>query len=299
MPERTLRQISAERKEQMLQDSSHPKASPRGTFDASQTTDAPENTVRKIPARNLREELTPLVIPLSTQLAEAIDIWVTSGVEQSDDVPPQVPPKSPRTESRASPRSRKSPQFASSSTSTSYSLNSPSSATDTRAGQLYMAQDSNSSLSLLQTPSADKPRAPSAPWAQTAPEKSLQSQPKNEYPLPVRSTSTKGPPLAVKAQLWHQRGTSEPSVIDRGRPMKRGDTSLIRSLSKPLLKNPSLHRGYSDIPGGFKATEAPCRVPDAESRYLKKQANEQVEEFKVLSLKQISKLTKVRRNPGS
>lgn len=76
--------------------------------------------------------------------------------------------------------------------------------------------------------------------------------------------------------------------------MKRGDTSLIRSLSKPMLRSPSVGQGFLDIPSGFKATEAPCRVPDEESRYLKKQADEQVEEFKVLPIKQVSKLSSVR-----
>ena len=295
VPERTLRRVSAERKEQRLRESSHYGGSLGSTSAGSQATDVPEDAVRRIAATNLREELKPLVIPLSTQLAETIEIWATSRSGQLDDVPPQVPPKSPRTESRASPRSRKLPHAASSSTSTTYSVVPPSSAVDTRPGRLYMAPESNSSLSLLQTPSADKVPAPSTPSAQKAPEKSLQSQPKNKYPLPVRSTSNKGPPPTVKAPLRHQSGMSEPSVINRGRPMKRGDTSLIRSLSKPMLRSPTLGKGYPDIPSGFKATEAPCRVPDAESRYLKKQADEQVEEFKVLPIKQVLKLTKVRR----
>ena len=79
--------------------------------------------------------------------------------------------------------------------------------------------------------------------------------------------------------------------------MKRGDTSLIKSLSKPMLRSPSLGKECSDIPSGFKVIEAPCNLPDAESRYLKKQANEQVENFKILPIKQVSKLTKVRGFP--
>jgi len=293
-----LRWISAERKEQMLHESTNAMPSSKNESEAPQTTDRAEDAVRGVATRNLLDELTPLVIPPSTHLQEIIDIRTTFNPENVDDAPPQVPPKSPRTESRASPRSRKLPHSASSSTSTTNSVTSPSSALARAAGRLYMAQDSNNSLSLPQTPSAENTTASTAPWGQVSHEKRHTSHQKNEYPLPARSTSMKRPPQAVKAQLWYQRGISKPSVIDRERPMKRGDTSLIPSLSKPMLRSPSLGKECLDISSGFKATEAPCRVPDAESRYLKKQANEQVEAFKVLPINQVSELTKVIIFPG-
>ena len=298
MLQRASRRISAERKERMLRQPSYPKASPRNVSEASQTTDAPQRAVPKVVARNLLEELSPLVIPLNIQSQGTIDIWTAFSSERIDDAPPQVPPKSPRTESRASPRSKKLPHSASSSTSTTYSVASPCSTSSPIGSQLYTAQySSNSSISLLQTPSAEKSTASTIPPVQASRVESPSSHQKKGYPLPVRSTSTKGPPPAVRAQLWHQKGISEVPLIDRGRPTKKGDPSLIRSLSKPLLRSPPFSEGHIDIPRGFKATEAPRKVPDAESRYLKKQADEQVEEFKVLPIKQVSKLTKVSTSP--
>ncbi len=262
--------------------------------DVLEINNSSEKAIRRVGSRNLLQELTPLVIPLSAQFQETISASTPLSQRKIDEVPPQVPPKSPRTESRASPRSKKPPHSASRSTSKTYSVASPSSAINTATGRLYRAQDSNSSLNLLQTSSAEDPAVPMIPWAQKPEVETSPSQQKNEYPLPVRSTSTKGPPSAIKAHLWHHRGISEASVIDRGRPMKRGDTSLIRSLSKPMLRSPSVGEGSLDIPSGFKATEAPCKVPDEESRYLKKQADEQAEEFKVLPIEQVLKLSKVR-----
>ena len=293
-PERTLRRTSAERKRTLLREANYQEASAGNVSEALHIADHPEKAIRRVGSRNLWEELAPLVIPSSTLPQETLDTWTPLSRKEIDDTRPQVPPKSPRTESRASPRSKKLPHSASSSTSTTYTGASPSSGINTSAGQLCMAQDSNSSLSLLQTTSAEKSTAPTAPWDQASHVKSPPSHQRNAYPLPVRSTSSKRPPSAVKAQLWHHRGISEASVIDRGRPMKRGDTSLIRSLSRPMLRSPSVGQGLLDIPSGFKATEAPCKVPDEESRYLKKQADEQAEVFKVLPIKQVSKLSKVR-----
>ena len=293
VPERTLRRISAERKERMFREINCVKANSVNAPELSRARYAPEMVVRRIGSRNLLEELAPLVIPTSLQLQETVDICIPLSPEDVNDVPPQVPPKSPRTESRASPRSKKLPHSANSSTSTTYSIVSPSLAINAVTGRLYTALESSSSLSLSQSPSTEEHEAPMATRAQAPSVESPPSRPKNEYPLPLRSTSTEGPPPAEMIRMCHQRGGPEAPVIDRGRPMKRGDTSLIRSLSKPMLRSPSLSKGHIDIPDGFKATEAPCKVPDAELRHLKKLADEQVEEFKVLPIKQVSKLSKV------
>lgn len=92
-------------------------------------------------------------------------------------------------------------------------------------------------------------------------------------------------------QTWHQRVNSEASVIDRGRPLGRGDTSLMQKLSKPILRTPSLDE--VEIPTGFRAKEASSIVPRDELKLLKRQADEKVENFEVLSIKDVSNLSKV------
>ena len=290
VPERTLRRMSAERKAQIIRETNGTSAKFGLTVEASRTRDAPVKTVRRRGSRNLLEELAPLMIPTDYQLQEPVGVGARTSSETIDDKPPQVPPKSPRTESRASPRSKKALHSANSSTSTTYSVTSPSLAINVVTGRLYTAMESNSSLSLLQTPNGEKSEDPTSPWVGPL------SHPKNEYPLPVRSTSTTRPPPTDQFDMWHQTGISESSVIDRGRPMKRGDTSLIRSLSKPMLRSPSLKKGIVEIPNGFKAIEAPHKIAAAESRYLKRQADEQVKDFRVLPIKQVSKLSKVSRS---
>lgn len=93
--------------------------------------------------------------------------------------------------------------------------------------------------------------------------------------------------------MWHQKGTSQASVIDRGRPMGRGDTSLMQKLSKPLLRTPSVDGTEVEIPSGLRAKEASRNLPKDELKLLKRQADERVESFEVLSIKDVSSLSRV------
>ena len=97
--------------------------------------------------------------------------------------------------------------------------------------------------------------------------------------------------------MRHRQGTSQVSVIDRGRPMGRGNISLIQKLSKPLLRNPSIDGTEVEIPRGVRAKEASSSVPKEELRLLKRQADEQVESFEVLSMKDVSSLSQVFQFP--
>lgn len=92
---------------------------------------------------------------------------------------------------------------------------------------------------------------------------------------------------------WHQRGASEASVLERGRPMRRGDTSLMQRLSRAKLRGPSLAEENIGIPTGSKPREASTVIPIAELEFLKQQAYEQVESFEVLAAKDVSSLSKV------
>ena len=85
---------------------------------------------------------------------------------------------------------------------------------------------------------------------------------------------------------------SESSVIDRGRPTKRGDTSLLMSLARPLLKIPLSGEETDELPTGLKIQEASNRLPQADLKILVEQAEEHAATFAVLSVKDVSSLSK-------
>ena len=282
----------------------------------------------------LPKDLARLVISPSTRDEQPIQARREKRSDEHDDQPPQVPPKSPRTKSRASPRPRRLPHSATSSTSTIYSNTSAGTSTSSLVGRTspklkptpprvespfsqngglddIKEQDSvgsRSSPSRRHTPSrVESPR--SQPFGQIKEEQDAPIVPvpgaglkigrisgleKRIEPAEERSTIEHG--LGI-SKMWYQRESSEPSVIDRARPMRRGNTSLMHSLSKPMLRSTFYKEKDWEIPTGFNAREASNNVTKADLRILKQQADERVENFEMLSLKDESDLSKVNLNP--
>lgn len=113
-----------------------------------------------------------------------------------------------------------------------------------------------------------------------------QEQPVAKLNLAKRSNSEKC--------LWHQRDVSGASLIDRGRPMKRGDTCLMGTLSRPNLVNLKLTDDSIELPSGFIAKEASKVMHSADLELLKQEAELKVDRFEVLSAKDVSNLSKAR-----
>lgn len=238
---------------------------------------------------------------------------ITPSGEQ-DDKPPQVPPKSPRTGKRAFPRPRRKPlHSATSSVSTARSTSSAETSVSSKSSMCVPTSVkgpiSNAASNSIKKISAEPltclydggRRTPSrkvTPRSQPYNPRSDEQDRPNE-PLALAESSwyreslvstdeapeSKEEEGVVDSLQWHaQRRILEPSVIDNGRPIQRGDTSLMRS---------SLSSKETAIPTRTKVREASDNLPSTDLTILRQLANERVEGFEVLSMEDLSNLSKV------
>lgn len=296
-------------------------------LEAAEKSSCSDRSVRRTSSMILQKDLACLVISSSTRPEQPIQACREKRSDEHDDKPPQVPPKSPRTKSRASPRPRRLPHSATSSTSTIYSNTSAGTSTSSLVGRtspkpkptprVESPFSQNGGLDDIKEQDSVGPRA--SPRRRHTPShvESPRSQPcdqiKEEQDAPIvpgtdlktgrisglekriepaeeRMTIEHG--LGI-SKMCYQRENSESSVIDRARPMRRGDTSLMHSFSKPMLRSTFYKGEDREIPTGFNASEASNNVTEADLRILKQQADERVENFEMLSLKDESDLSKV------
>lgn len=333
---------------------------PKPIFDRSKMLSEPgaqANKSEPTTASNVFQKgLTPLVIPAKVVTSNAASSQNSLALDEEGDKPPQVPPKSPRTESRASPRIRQLPHSASSSTSTTRSACSSATSASSTCGKPSPRSQQHShneelsqekpTLSLdgsdgkfpgshlkhlervgRQTP----PRVGSpvilpnklegnstiGPWAgldqigRKSPSRADSPTIQQHEQDDTRGTHPSGKPCTPHNQeqvvgemdvaeeiqsgkgAWHQRDISETSLIDRGRPMKRGDTSLMGTLSRPNLINLKLTEENVELPSGSIAKDAPKVMHNTDLELLKKEAELKVESFEVLSARDVSNLSKV------
>lgn len=236
---------------------------------------------------------------------------------------PQVPPKSPRTEKRAYPRPKRKPlHSATSSVSTSCSTSSAETSVSSKSSMCVpisvegpISKDASNSIKKVsaepltclydggrRTPSRRvTPR--SQPRNPRSDEQDLLNAPltlaeSSWYRESVASTDeapeTKEDEGGVDSIQSHaQKRVLEPSVIDSGRPIQGGDTSLMHNLSKLTIRRSSLSSNETAIPTGTKAQDATDNFPSKDLTILRQLANERVEGFEVLSIEDLSNLSKV------
>ncbi|KAL8809763.1 MAG: hypothetical protein Q9200_003133 [Gallowayella weberi] len=89
----------------------------------------------------------------------------------------------------------------------------------------------------------------------------------------------------------HQRWPSDASVVTRGRIVRK-ESLAYKNHRKPEMRSPSISLKGRDLPSGFKVSEVPRQLADAELRGLKQQADEQVSKFEVLQAKDVNMLSK-------
>lgn len=237
---------------------------------------------------------------------------------------PKVPPKSPRTEKRAFPRPRRKPlHSATSSVSTACSTSSAEASVSSKSSMcvpisvegLISNAASNSikkisaePLTCLYNGGRGTPARKVTPRSQPCNPRSDEQDRSNETLALAESSwyreslvSTDEAPESkeeegvVDSLQWHaQRSILEPSVIDNGRPIQRGDTSLMHNLSKLMIRRSSLTSKETVIPTGTKVREASDNLPSTDLSILRQLANERVEGFEVLSMEDLSNLSKVR-----
>ena len=228
-------------------------------------------------------------------------------IPPKDDSPPQVPPKSPRYLNKASPHSARTPTSAS---KTPISATSPLS-------MFNVTNSSMTSLSTLEGRSSPK-RSPTPKRGDTLSKNFISGGIPNERisPTPWSTKDWRGAVSPSKHHRWassvdevsipktpeivqngsglsiHQRGASETSILNRGRPTKRGDLSLKRTASSTLR---SLSDGCETIslPEGFKPSDVSEVITIQEMRLLKENAEDQATEFEILHHKDVQMLSKV------
>lgn len=315
----------------------------------------------------MQKELMPLIIPSVSPSRSIVSEERTAIPDGKDETPPTVPPKSPRTESRASPRPKQMAHSASSSTSTLHSMSSQATSVSSVSGKsspqpfhnlhragspasqrggLYDSEGQSSGVSPRNRDryGRDTPPRAESPLVQPSishPTGALAHQDGigRQTPPLVRSfssdkaistSSDQKATLGLKMKLdrvgstlraqkpeeltkekitfghvasgkplWHQRGSSEASVLHRGRPGVREEAPVVQKPSRTALKGPSLSEEKTVLPTGFKVKEVSGKLLESDLKVLKAQADEQVMNFEVLSVKDVSNLSKVCEFRGS
>ncbi|KAI4258704.1 MAG: hypothetical protein LQ352_001130 [Teloschistes flavicans] len=240
----------------------------------------------------MARELTPLIIPSSVSGAEKHqEAEILTFRREVLALPPRVPPKSPRTESRVSPRTGGPQHSTHSSISTECSVASSSNSSTnlfgraspqpvTIPGRTGSPRGRSSPMSALKTISPD------SLWSKIF---RLESPARQSRPSDHLEKQHVRQPDSVPTA--HQGGLSEASAVSRGR-YKTTDSPLGMGHSHSGVRSPSASKRKQDLPVGFKAAEAPRQVAEGELRNLRRQADEQVTTFEVLQAKDVAMLSK-------
>ncbi|KAI1331837.1 hypothetical protein F5Y16DRAFT_359364 [Xylariaceae sp. FL0255] len=136
----------------------------------------------------------------------------------------------------------------------------------------------------------DERRSPN-PWEKAA-LGTVTSAPKTVTDNPVSF----GPEVRSYSSMSHRRGQSDSgSIMERGRPRKRSDGSVIGGQHKRTESKRSLsaeRRAFESLPQGFKPREAITNMDQIEVAFLQKQALGQAMRFDVLRKDDVDRLSK-------
>ncbi|POS78038.1 hypothetical protein DHEL01_v203571 [Diaporthe helianthi] len=174
----------------------------------------------------------------------------------------------------------------------------PHSASLTANTPMSSAPSSTFSNSSLPTPvsGTTEPRASPNPWKEEVNTTSHET-PKDQGTDFAQNMAT--PRSAVEPRpacsFSHRRNVSESatSIMDRGRPRKRGE-GLKRSASK--TSKSAERRAFETLPKGWKVTDAAQMLEQAERAALHKQALQQAARFEVMRKEDVDSLSRELRN---
>ncbi|ELR04034.1 hypothetical protein GMDG_06545 [Pseudogymnoascus destructans 20631-21] len=233
--------------------------------------------------------LAPLIIPTNMNDSPGRDTFPKRVLnrlsEQSSlsDTPPEVPPKSARMLSEASPQSGLASSLPSLPsvvpTVTPFSPFTPLSDFSASTASLVP-------LKLAPGTSTSSPQAQGR--ASPAPKGSFSTR----KPSPTPRNHTRGlsesSSFAVVTRPGHRRTESEASIMDRGRPKKRADGSSIKSATTKAQEQ----RAFITLPTGVKASDAPSKFSPQDIEALRQQAQGQAAQFEVLASKHVGDLSR-------
>ena len=242
--------------------------------------------------------LAPLVIPnSSTDLLPAQAYLSLSPTVNDEDRPPKVPPKSPKTLIRAFPQPRKvreTPTSAGSPFSISHTANSSVtsfSTVDSRNSPKPWTSPVRGRSPLSTQNFADASNeAPRRLSRRKQSEPTLFSERPNVHHVQTQVESS--PRSRFVANTGHQRAESEASILNRARPMRRGDMTLQRGLSRNMMLQEPVNLPTNELPQGMLSGMANEKLTACEIRRLKHLAELNIRDFRVLNETEVSSMTK-------
>lgn len=215
-----------------------------------------------VPGRPLSPILSPGATPkpsLKLETANFLDV----------ELPPEVPPKSPATEQKASPA-----PLVLNAKSSRPQLMTPGGTTPLSA--IDLRRSPNGTIPLPTPPSAF-----TNPFYASSPS-SNRGSPRVE----------KRDPIATQGGS-HNRNMSESCIMDRGRPTRRNSkrqrSRTVSETNNPESAAPDAWR----LPNGMRVPEASRRMSDADKKLLYKQAYDQAGNFEVLNKRDVASLSRV------
>lgn len=228
---------------------------------------SPELPNRVEPSLTFGKPLSPILSPgVPSKPALKVD---TDVIQEDVESPPEVPPKSPVAERKGSP----SPLKLNTKTSRSQ-LATPVLATP--GGMTPMSAFEN-----RRSPNVNPLSAISNPFSAGSPGGGFdhRSSPKIERRDPLASHNA------------HNRNLSESSVMDRGRPVRRGSKRSRSRTTSEANEEPAPDNWQ--LPKGMRVADAARRMQEAEKKTLYKQASEQAEKFEVMNKRDVASMSRV------
>jgi hypothetical protein len=264
----------------------------------------PRKSLKRASSLLLPQDMASLVASVNQSLATTSQRTLTASHEDTDDIPPAVPPKSPRMTLRLQTKSNGTQAATILNHGSSSALSTPVPITAPDVGPspspfgspIGHISSQFKPFSALEGRSSPKPwvqvhsRSPSRPSPITASrnlEIGAATQVVLQQPSPDPSVSSR----SRSAKPGHEREGSETSIIDRGRPTQRIDGIVKTKLVSGVL---SPEKGaFAALPLGLPPSDAPSKLPKAELESLHKHAIGQAEQFEVLNHKDVKSLTRV------
>ncbi|KAI0913971.1 Up-regulated during septation-domain-containing protein [Ustulina deusta] len=235
----------------------------------------------KLPVRQplSPKDLAPLTIPNHAgtfpALARKLSLSrLRSGSNQQDQpVRPPRPDESPRTRAPFTPFTP---------------LSSTGSTPTPRSATTY----TNSTIPTPISAPPDSRRSPS-PWEK--PHSTVTTAvPQGSTDIP--SVPKSDPDVRGPSTMAHKRGQSDSgSIMERGRPRKRTDGTLIGTKHRRTESKRSLsaeRRAFEALPQGYRPRDAVMRLGQTETAHLQKQALGQAARFEVLRKEDVDNLSK-------
>ncbi|KAH8893337.1 hypothetical protein GQ53DRAFT_645423 [Thozetella sp. PMI_491] len=244
------------------------------TFGRTATPDSP----RKAPEPRSPKSLAPLVIPTQNSPAPRLTRQLSLTRLRSGSTPLE-PLRSARTDESRTPYT---PMSAALTTPMSAALTTPKSA---------------ATNSTLPTPLSAPIEARSSPkpWEKSA-NHALVGTPKDT--ISEASTTPRADPEPKSASAvghGHRRNQSESgSIMERGRPRKRSETSQVTGLKRSASKraNSAERRAFEHLPKGWKATDSVNMLSQDEVSSIRKQAYQQASRFEILRKEDVDNLSR-------